>query len=192
MGIIAIEGPNGVGKSTLISKVKERNADIYCVPPRSVAFQNAKELKNYIQEQACSLCASLFYLSVMVDLASSCDNHDIIVMDRSLYSTLAAAYSTNSNIYNKLSNIVEIIADDMLIPDRVIVLYADYRTCMMRSNNKPNQGVDDIDNENDFNKKLEFYFSLRNKTDNIFYINTDNIDAEEVYKKVINIIKGPN
>lgn len=189
MEIIAIEGPNGVGKSTLLSKIKERIPDIYCMPPRSVAFQEAKCLKKYIQEQASSLCASLYYLSVMVDLASSCGHHDKIIMDRSLYSTLAAAYSSNLDAYNKLCNIVQIISNDMLIPDKIIVLSADYNTCMVRSSKKPNHGIDDTDDEVVFNKKLDFYFKLRKERKNVFLINTNDINAEDVYNQALRIIK---
>lgn len=188
--VYAIEGLNGVGKSTLINSLRSGRSDIcttYCVPD---IFMEAKELKHYIFDHSEALVSPLFYLSGLI--ASVREIAEVperfIIFDRSIWSTLAAAYSKDKETFDTLVNMLVLLKEKIRIPDRVIVLRASFESCLRRIMSKGEGKEFDNDTRKDFELKSEFYDLLAQSGYPIDFIETDGKSAEEVLNMVSDLL----
>lgn len=188
--VYAIEGLNGVGKSTLINSLRNSRGDIcttYCVPD---IFMEAKELKHYIFDHSEALVSPLFYLSGLV--ASVREIREVperfIIFDRSIWSTLAAAYSKNRETFDTLVKMLVLLHEKIRIPDRVIVLRASFESCLRRIMTKGEGKEFDNDTRRDFEMKSKFYDLLAQSGYPVDFIETDGKSAEEVLNMVSDLL----
>lgn len=189
--IIAFEGHNGVGKSTIINKLnkimKENNLnseEFYGVDKDS--------LNNGLKEKF--IMYAEWYPSALHFLAGSMElkrklqeiKIDISLIDRSFWSTLAVHWDRGEKEREKILSIIRDGKEFLPIPNIIFLLEASYETCATRIGFKK----EDIDKKNDsivdrdyYRKEIEFYGWLK---DNIYYdtvlksINTENKSAEEI------------
>lgn len=157
--VYAVEGLNWVGKSILIESLKSGRSDIcttYCVPD---IFTEHKDLKHYIFDHSEPMVSPLFYLSGLVVSVREIRNitEKFIILDRSIWSTLAAAYSKGTETFDLLVDMLVLLQDKIRIPDRVIMLRASFETCLSRIMTKGECKEFDKDSKRDFELKSRFY-----------------------------------
>lgn len=191
--VYAIEGLNGAGKSTVINSLRSGRSDIcttYCVPG---IFMEDKDLKHYIFDHSEALVSPLFYLSGLVAQSSEMKEipEDFVILDRSIWSTLAAAYSKDTETFDQVVKMLVLLQDKIRIPDRVIMLRASFETCLSRIMTKGEGKEFDNDTRRDFELKSRFYDLLALSGYPVNFIETDGKSAEEVLNMVSDLLPEP-
>lgn len=191
--IIAIEGANGAGKSTLCKALANHfNTSIKFGVP-NIFLQ--KELKEKMIIDAHWYSSSLFFISGSIEQIKEFrkSKSEIIISDRSIWSTLSVQTSENPKRLNTLVNITFNLEDIDIEPDITIILRADYKTCRARISKKSTdeQKLDELVNSKEFyQKEDQFYNWLTFQRENIINIDVNNITESNLSKKVINIINA--
>ncbi len=191
--VYAVEGLNGSGKSTLIKSLRSSRSDICttcCVPD---IFMEDKDLKHYIFDHSEALVSPLFYLSGLVAQSSEMKEipEDFVILDRSIWSTLAAAYSKDMKTFDLVVKMLVLLQDKIRIPNRVIMLRASFETCLSRIMTKGEGKEFDNDTRMDFELKSSFYDLLAQSGYPVDFIETDGKSAEEVLNMVSNLLPEP-
>ena len=191
--VIAIEGPNGAGKTTLCRMLCERQGYGYCrgVP----AAWEEPHLKLRMIRDADWLASALYFLSGAIEVSREISIHAgrIMVMDRSVWSTLAVHYAHDPARLHPLLAILESAKAHLLMPSMTIVLEATPSACRDRIGLKGGQErvFDDaapadlafLDRERDF------YHWLSRQGPRIAFIDTDGRDPETVCNVAVAAMK---
>lgn len=188
--VYALEGLNGAGKSTLIKSLKSGRSDIcttYCVPG---IFTEHKDLRHYISGHREPMVSPLFYLSGLA--ASASEIREIpgkfMILDRSIWSTLAAAYSKDRETFDLVVKMLVLLQGKIRIPDRVIMLRASFETCLERIMTKGEGKEFDKDSRRDFELKSAFYDILAQSGYPVDFVDTDGKSAEEVLEMFLKLL----
>lgn len=118
-------------------------------------------------------------------------DENIIISDRSIWSTLSVQTSDDPQKFKTLVDVVFNLENVEIEPDITIILRADYETCRQRitKKSKDDQKLDELVNTKEFyQKEDQFYNWLTYQRDNIINIDVNNILEENLAKKVINLI----
>ncbi len=189
--IIAIEGANGAGKSSLCKRLSNYfNIPIkFGVPDLFLQ----KELKEKMIVDAHWYSSSLFFISGAIEQIKAFRNskEKLVISDRSIWSTLSVQTSENPKRLNSLIDIAFNLENIDIEPDITIILRASYETCRDRISKKSmdEQKLDDLVNSKEFyQKEDQFYNWLTFQRDNIINIDVNNITESELLKKVIEVI----
>lgn len=189
MYIIAVEGCNGTGKTTLCNEYSKQHPDIeysLCVPE---IYQKATDMKNYMLFQSSALCSALYYLAGAIEMRNIHNpNMHKVLFDRSLWSTFAAAYVKAENILPDLFCCLKSLRKYLLFPNKIIVLEASYETALVRISKKSIGAEFDRDKLCEYNKKASFYHLLKNAGYNVSFIDTENKTAKEVYDEFVSLL----
>ena len=122
-------------------------------------------MKRHALFVATPISGALYYLAALGDqrreLEASCELAGRkLLSDRSVWSTLAAAYAKDPSCLPVLVKAVAAIGDQLLIPQKVVVLKADFEVCRFRIEGR-GQGMEwDCDTNLVFARKYEFYDHL--------------------------------
>lgn len=189
--IIAIEGPNGVGKTTLCGSLNRMEGFEYRlgVPPEWMEYNMKKRMIFH----ASWMASALYFMSGVMEVKRDIKNLDkkFIIMERSIWSTLAVHWMKDFSRVGPLLNIMKEGHEFLPIPDLTIVLKADYDTCQNRINKKLDESKDfDKDLPREFLREMEFYDWLNNQLPNIEIIDTTNLSLEKIEKLVLNAIRN--
>jgi pyruvate kinase len=184
--VIAVEGPNGGGKTTLCHLLCDRHGYDYCrgVP----AAWEEPQLKLRMIRDADWLASALYFLSGAIEVSREITGHTarIVVMDRSVWSTLAVHYAFDPARLHELLPIVESAKAHLPIPSMTIVLEASPFTCRARIGQKARQEqvFDDAApaDEGFLRRERDFYRWLSRQGPRIAFINTEGRDSEAVYR----------
>lgn len=193
--VIAIEGCNGTGKTTLLNAYTKLHTDVECKLCVPKIYQTAKDTKHYMLYESTALCSALYYLGGAVEVkATHNKNYSKIVFDRSVWSTFAAAYSKDESILSELFGCLKAIRNYVFIPDHIVVLDATYETCKQRIMLKQEGAEFDKDSYNQFEKKRHFYKMLKEVGYPMSFIDVNNLtekgvllEFEEIANKVFNL-----
>ena len=166
--LISFEGIDGVGKSTLISKLVEhydklkqkvvilKNIDdssVRVIAIRSILNHNKSEYTN-------NTSIALLYLSEMyctdVKIKSYLEEGYVVILDRWTHSTLAYAGSTDYNI-----DLIKKAIENLTKPDISILIDADVDVVMERLN-KNRASLDLYENKDKLLKIQDRYNQLKN------------------------------
>ena len=178
--IVAIEGPNGVGKTTLGRLLAQESGWEYClgVPGEFMEM----EMKNRMLFHADWQASALYFLAGAIELnreLSAIPAGSVVVMDRSPWSTAAVHVATNPERADWIMKALDLAADRLPMPDYVLILEASYDACRSRIAKKPGrESFFDRDSEAYFRKEREFYRQLRVFLPTARIIDTDNLDEE--------------
>jgi len=191
--IVAIEGANGAGKSTLCRHLSNHfNTSIkFGVPDLFLK----KELKEKMIIDANWYSSSLFFISGAIEQIKEFrnSNDNIIIFDRSIWSTLSVQTSDKPKNLKSLVDITFNLENISIEPDITIVLRADYETCRNRISKKSTdeQKLDEQVNRKEFyQKEDQFYNWLTFQRENIINIDVNNITEQSLSNKVIEIINN--
>ena len=207
MPFIAIEGVNGVGKSTVIDRISKEFPDVLNVKSPMDGFMDA--LKGYFVRNPQSVVGRITYFntamghtSEIVRKALEQDPKKLVLTDRYWYATEASHLSWD-RVYNKskdrqeLLNIMEASKQYFVKPDLVILLEVDDSARLIRVENR-NDGRNDKWHrpENDvelfkaFKDEYERIFSDQEaKGTRIAKIDSTNMSAAESAERVMGEIR---
>ncbi len=188
--IVALEGPNGVGKTTLVNNYAKLHSDVLCRLSVPNIYYDCHDMKSYMLFDASALGSAFYFLSGLIEARKEDDNasYSNIIIDRSIWSTFAAAYSKDKNILPPLFEILASIKDYIHLPDMTIVLIASHETCKKRIGLKTHGQEFDKDNIEQFNRKTEFYYILEQRGYNIKFIDTDRMNKDEVMSNFVDLL----
>ncbi len=188
--VYALEGLNGVGKSTVINSITSDYDDIRTIYSVPDVMLSSSEIKHFVLENEEPLLGAFFYLSGIMAAAGQIKDMDekTVVMDRSLWSTLAAAYSKDETTLPVLAGTLELVKDKVRFPDKIIVLRASFESCLERIGKKLSGQEFDKDTEEIFYKKYRFYDILKESGYPVVFVDTDGKSAGEVCGMVKDII----
>src|SRR5215469_6034355 len=134
--IVAIEGPNGAGKTTLSWALSRKLGVPWCLGTDEAWF--AEPLKVRMIRDAEWHASALFFLSGCFEqsrlLRLRADR--LIIMDRSIWSTLAVHGAEKVERLQALLAILGPIAAQVQVPHLTLVLEASFATCQSRIANK--------------------------------------------------------
>lgn len=187
---IAVEGMDGVGKSTIAKIISKQNNMIYLEKPLAEIFNSSDNDGSELLSKMCKkiynfdneiLKAWFFGLGNLYSFIEY-ENSDVII-DRHFASNYFWNGSERSNLIYK--SMIDLIG----IPDITIVLYASWETrkkrLMMRNPNDP----DLFDCEKMVDGYEKMYKFLDDFSIPYFVINTENKNIEDVVNEVSEIIK---
>lgn len=187
--VFSIEGSNGAGKTTLLNRYKDLHDDTECLLCVPEIYQTSKEMKHFMLFESSSLCSALYYLAGAVEMRNKYNNSfKKVLFDRSVWSTLAAAYSKNELILPELFECLYAIKHYILFPDLIVVLEVSYETAKIRSRKKVLGGEYDKDEKYQFQKKKDFFRYLSKSGYNVLFIDTDNLSPHDVYIQFTEIV----
>lgn len=194
--IIAVEGPNGVGKTTLCHLIADHHKEIVsglCMPEE---YRTATQIRRIIREDRHLLASDLFFLSGMVIKKNLINEYfrkhhhcSAYLSDRSIWSTYAATYAISPSSIGVLTNLIRVIETEIYIPDLTILLTADYETCKQRISHKLSGKEFDDDSFSMFCKKLCFFSTLQANDYQVLSIDTNCLTANQVYETAYPILK---
>ena len=188
--IVAIEGPNGVGKTSLMEAYAKLNPDVLCQLCVPGIYMNNHDVKAYMLFEASALGSAFYFLSGLIEgkVLNEKSQYSKILIDRSIWSTFAAAYSKDETSIIPLFKVLEEIQSYIHLPDKTFVLHASYETCTKRIGKKLAGNNFDKDDIIQFNKKISFYNLLKQRGNDITFIDTDNKTKEEVLISFSNLL----
>ncbi|PRX23228.1 thymidylate kinase [Orenia metallireducens] len=189
--LIAVEGPNGVGKSTLCKRISKKFNAKYCfsTPDKWMEY----DIKKRMIFDASWLSSALYFFSGTMEIKRELDNelscNDLVIMDRSFWSTLAVNWIADFERIDFLLSIVSKGSEFLPIPDIIIILDADYEVCEARINSKTDIGknLDQVSKESFFKEKT-YYDWLEKELDDVIRLDTSKSNQDEVFTKVCSMI----
>lgn len=188
--VLAIEGCNGVGKTTLLNTYSKQHPDTECTLCVPQVYQTAKEMKNFMLYESSALCSALYYLGGAVEVKRMHNpKFSKVLFDRSVWSTFDAAYAKDKTILQELFECLKAIKEYVFIPNHIIVLEASYTTCKNRIVRKSVGSEFDKDSIEQFVKKKNFYRLLKDSGYPITFIDVDTLSKEEVYQRFENLAR---
>lgn len=191
--LIAVEGPNGVGKSLLCAMLSEGMGFRYLrgVPPE----WEAPAMKLRMIRDADWLASAMYFLSGVIESSREvlAGAGDIKVMDRSLWSTLAVHYAHDPSRLPTLVRLVELAAGKVKVPDLTIVLEmspGEYRRRLGRKTGHEHQ-LDTATPDSDafLLRESKFYHLLARQWPKLVFISTENREVEPVYEEAAEAVR---
>lgn len=191
--VIAFEGHNGVGKSTIAKEFSKRINAKYLYGVDEDSLENG--LKEKFIKKASWYASALHFFAGCMETKRKIKNEYLeerFVLDRSYWSTLAVNWDKDKNSISKLIQVIVDGKEFLPVPDIIIILTADYLECMNRIKRKKNvleKDLDSVVDENYYNKEKNFYDWLCKNKDNrteVIKIDTNNKSIDEVVNECIN------
>ncbi len=188
---IAIEGMDGVGKSTIARKVAEKHNFSYMEKPLAELFEtpstdgmtNLMEIVSNIYKLRDERLKAWFFGLGNLHSFISHEDEDI-VLDRHF----ASNYFWNGSESSK--PIFSLMKEFISVPDLTIVLYASVETRMKRIRDRDSKDFDLVDPE----KKVDGYdkmLAFLNEFEIPYVlINTENKSIEEVFEEVDKVVSA--
>ncbi len=191
--VVAVEGPNGVGKTLLCSLLSKRLGfpEIRGVP----AAWEETSLKLRMIRDADWLASAMYFLSGVIEASREAGRSGakLQVMDRCLWSTLAIHFAHDPQRLERLLPLFDLAADRVKVPDLTIVLEAHAATCRRRIAGKSHgeQALDAASPDDvDFcRREREFYHWLAEQGANVVFLPADQGDSEDVCRRAVDLIR---
>jgi thymidylate kinase len=191
--IVAIEGPNGAGKTTLSWALSQKLGVPWCLGTDEAWA--AENLKVRMIRDAEWFASAMFFLSGCLEqnrlLRQRADAS--IIMDRSLFSTLAVHAAADATRLRVLLDMLRPLAAEIHIPHLTIVLEASFATCQSRIANKTGtaRALDQLTATTDFHSRESgFYHWLAEQSSTIAFLDVDRAGADEVAEMASNLVKS--
>jgi thymidylate kinase len=190
--VVAIEGPNGAGKTTLSWALARHLGVPWCLGTDEAWF--AEPLKVRMIRDAEWHASAMFFLSGCFEqtrlLRQRSDR--LIIMDRSLWSTLAVHAAESTARLQALIAMLQPVAGQIQIPPLTLVLEASFATCQSRISNKSGtaRALDELTATSDFHhRERQFYRWLGTQSSSISFLDADQANADQVAEKALSLIR---
>jgi thymidylate kinase len=189
---VALEGPNGAGKTTLCHSLAKALGVPFCLGTDPAWFTNT--LKARMIRDAEWHASAMFFLSGCFEQMRLLrqGQQRLVIMDRSLWSTLAVHASENRDHLAALLEMLHPIAPLIQVPDLTLVLEASFATCQSRIAKKSGtaRALDELTASKDFHRReADFYHWLSTQTGNFLFVNVDESKAAEVFEKALALLE---
>jgi thymidylate kinase len=186
--IVALEGPNGAGKSTLARALQFP----HCLGTDDGWF--AEPLKVRMIRDAEWFASAMFFLSGCFEQMRVLRSRreKVIVMDRSLWSTLAVHGADSPERLELLLAMLRPVAGHIRVPHFTIVLEASITTCQSRIGKKTGSArvLDELTANAAFHaREQEFYRWLSRQRSEVRFLDVDQAAPETVALQAHNLIR---
>jgi thymidylate kinase len=117
----------------------------------------------------------------------------LVIMDRSLWSTLAVHAAESTARLEALLDMLRPIASEVGVPDLTLVLEASLETCQARSSHKESTSrkLDALTARHDFHQRERaFYRWLGQQGPKVKFLDVDTRTAEETCAKALELVRG--
>ena len=202
--LIAIEGGNGVGKSTLIEHIRATHPDWTIRRGVPDAWMEP-QMKMRMIRDADWMASAFYFLSgcmelkrELLELIQQQVLPSKICLDRSLWSTLAVHVGHDPKRLAELMPMLELMAGHVCVPNRTVVLIASPETLRRRvSEKEPSErAFDELTENHDYRERESaFYHWLKEAVAEVGLpqfqvdiVNTDNLSPDEVVECVDRLI----
>jgi thymidylate kinase len=191
--IVALEGPNGAGKTTLCAALAGSLGAPYCLGIDSAWFLPA--FKTRMIRDAEWFASAMFFLSGCFEQARglSANGAPLVIMDRSLWSTLAVHAAERIRRLEAILTMLRPIAAEIRAPDLTLVLEASFETCQTRISQKEGvaRALDALTATQGFyNREREFYRWLGRQVPTVRFLNVDALTADEALAAALALVRG--
>ncbi|UXU83704.1 deoxynucleoside kinase [Mammaliicoccus sciuri] len=189
---IAIEGPIGVGKSSLTKKLAEA---LHYTEEFEIVDENPYLSDFYDDISKWSFQTEMFFLCHRYKQLTDLENINGIVSDYHIFKNKIFAKNTlNETEFDKFSRIYDILTEDIRMPDQIIFLDASFEVLQQRIAHRNRSYETQI--ENDYLAQLkrdynQFYEEVKNEIDAI-QIDTSQLDFVNNtadYQQVLNLLQ---
>ena len=185
--IVALEGPNGAGKSTLARVLQFP----HCLGTDDAWF--AEPLKVRMIRDAEWFASAMFFMSGCFEQmrALRTRRDKLIVMDRSLWSTLAVHGADSPERLELLLAMLRPVAGQIRVPQLTLVLEASITTCQSRIGKKTGTArvLDELTANAAFHaREQEFYRWLSRQRSEVRLLDVDQASPEAVALQAHNLI----
>jgi thymidylate kinase len=191
--IVALEGPNGAGKTTLCEALADSLRVPSCLGTDPGWLSQAFKMR--MIRDADWFASAMFFLSgcfeQMRGLRAS--RAPLVIMDRSLWSTLAVHAAESITRLEALLTMVRPIAAEIRVPDFTLVLEATLETCQGRSGQKQgsSRALDALTAKHGFyQREAEFYRWLGRRIPTVAFLDVNTPTASEVCTAAVALVRG--
>jgi thymidylate kinase len=191
--VIALEGPNGAGKTTLCRSLCSQLGVDSCLGTDRAWF--SEDFKVRMIRDADWYASAMFFLSGCFEQMRVLRGRQdpFVIMDRSLWSTLAVHAAESLERLSDLLEMLKPIAAEVQIPDMTIVLDASFETCQSRIAEKTGsaRALDELTATSDFHaRERQFYTWLSGQSPTLAFLDVNGRSAEEVAVAGAGLIHG--
>lgn len=129
--IIAIEGPDGVGKTTVVSRLGSKG---YKTIRGVLEEWERPDIKRRMINPTKWISSALYFLSGAIEAASSLKKNKkaLVISDRSVWSSIVVHYKKSPKLLPELCSLLSLIAPYTEFPKKVIVLNAGFENVRKR------------------------------------------------------------
>jgi thymidylate kinase len=191
--IVALEGPNGAGKSTLCEALSRCLGARRCLGADEAWF--AAAFKTRMIRDAEWFSSAMFFLSGCLEqmrmLRSQPD--PLVIMDRSLWSTLAVHAGEESRRLQVLLDMLRPVAAEIQVPDLTLVLEATFETCQARIARKRGAArlLDNLTATPAFHQReREFYRWLARQRAGVIFLEVNDPNPDAVAERASKLIRA--
>lgn len=190
--VAALEGPNGSGKSTLC-RLLSRSLNAPAVLGTDEAWFSDFFRTRMIHDAEWFSSAMFFLSGCFEQMRVLRQRSDpLIVMDRSLWSTLAVHGASSAENLQALLAMLQPIAGQIQVPDLTIVVEATFDTCKSRIARKSGLArlLDNLTANPDFHaREREFYHWLAGQRSEVVFLDANEDGSEKVAERAATIIR---
>jgi thymidylate kinase len=190
--VVALEGANGAGKTTLCGLLSRNLAAPACLGTDAAWFSDS--FKTRMIRDAEWFASAMFFLSGCFEQMRVLRSRPerLIIMDRSLWSTLAVHGAENPGRLEALLAMLRPVADQIHVPDLTLVLEAGFETCQARVARKSGAArlLDELTATSAFHaREQEFYRWLARQRSEVAFLDANDDRPEEIAKRASALIR---
>ena len=189
--VVALEGPNGAGKTTLSRLLADRFAAPACMGTDSDWLSDAFKVRMIRDAEWFS--AAMFFFSGCCEQMRVLRGaaHPLVIMDRSLWSTLAVHGGEDAQRLGRLLDMLRPVAGQIQVPDLTLVLETSFATCQSRIARKSGVArlLDEATATAEFHAhEQEFYRWLSRQRPEVRLLDANEAGPEELAKQAAALI----
>jgi len=190
--VVALEGANGAGKTTLGRLLSSKLVVPVCLGTDAAWFSDS--FKTRMIRDAEWFASAMFFLSGCFEQMRVLRSHlnPLVIMDRSLWSTLAVHGAGSSDRLEALLAMLRPIAAQVQVPDLTLVLEADFETCQARIASKSGTArlLDDLTANAAFHaREKEFYRWLASQRSEVRFLESNQGGPEDIAERAAALIR---
>jgi thymidylate kinase len=190
--VVALEGPNGAGKTTLCSLLSGSLTAPTCLGTDEAWFSDS--FKTRMIRDAEWFASAMFFLSGCFEQMRVLRDwpNPLVVMDRSLWSTLAVHGAKSPERLEALLAMLTPISSQIDVPDLTLVLEADFNKCRSRIARKSGAArmLDELTAVPDFHgREREFYRWLARQRPEVRFLDANQDGPENIAERAAALIR---
>jgi thymidylate kinase len=190
--VVALEGPNGAGKTTLCEALSRNLGAPRCLGTDEAWF--SETFKTRMIRDADWFSSAMFFLSGCFEQMRALRGQPdpLVIMDRSLWSTLAVHAAEDTRRLSALLDMLRPVAAEIRVPDLTLVLEATFETCQTRIARKTGTArlLDNLTATPFFHEREQlFYRWLAGQRADVLFLEVNGLDAESVALRAAALIR---